>query len=755
MRPPPSTSGNPGKSQETRQRILDAAESLFAERGFRAVSLREITTKAEVNLAAVNYHFGSKDSLVYDVLVRFIGPVNEQRLAMLDAAEEAHGDDPVPVRELLEALFRPVLDRLADAEHSSEVFLKLAGRCMMAPGEHGPELMLRLFGEIADRFFRAAVRSLPHLEEAEIHWRFHMALGAFFHLLIKGDQLVLFSRGKIASVEPEELMAKLVHFLAVGMEAPPCTELPEAAETETPSAPETSSPEEDSGKSPRSPSSGSSRSAVTLLAGMACALSSCATISPPDAKGTARVEIPAHWVAGESWRTTSSPDHCWVDHFRNRDLSSFVTRVLAHNRDLKAAEARLRVALENARIAGADLYPQLSGSFSGQRSKTNFIGFPLPGSEGGQNVLSTTSNQFGLSLDLSWEVDLWGRVRAAESAAVAQFEASRFDRATAELSLSGQAVKTWLAMAETRDQLALARRTLTLFQETEETIRDRFERGIEGEGLSHSSQLLLAEADTAQARDALSAREELIGRTSRQMEVLAGSYPEGKAGRSASLPSFPRPKPLDLPATLLDRRPDLAAAERRIAAADQSLLEAKRSLLPAISLTGSIGTSSNQIEDLLDSNFSVWSLAGNLAQPILEGGRLRANVRRRDAEKLLAAAEFEQAALTAFAEVENALAAEKFLARRVAALADAARASSDAYDRAIEEYASGTGDLLTVLTAQQASVARKSELLSLRRQHMENRVDLHLALGGSFRPCPPVPDKATESAPAPPEPPET
>ena len=413
------------------------------------------------------------------------------------------------------------------------------------------------------------------------------------------------------------------------------------------------------------------------------------------------------------------------------------------NRDLKAAQSRIEIAGANARIVGADLYPQIGASFSGQRAAQNFIGLPLPDAPPGA-VLSSQNNNFGLSLDMQWEIDLWGRIRAAKSAVVAEFEASAYDFSTAQLSLAGQAAKTWFALAEAKDQVALAQNAIATFSETESAIRERFERGIDEEGQNLASQLLLAEADLANARDALAAREELVGRSARQLEVLAGSYPIGSAGKSAQLPGLPGKVPADLPATLLDRRPDLASAERRIAAADKRLLEAKRSLLPAISLTGSYGSASEDISDLLSGDFSVWSIAGNLAQPILQGGRLRANISKRDSELQLAAAEFEQAALTAFSEVENALAAENFLTRRVDALEEASRLALAAYRRSLEEFELGTGDILTVLASQQRLFTSRAQWISMRRQRLDNRVDLYLALGGSFRPAEPPLDKSTE-----------
>ncbi len=473
---------------------------------------------------------------------------------------------------------------------------------------------------------------------------------------------------------------------------------------------------------------------VGLLA--AALLGGCESLSPPDATHHTRLETPPHWIAGGARLPAHFPDHDWVAAFGEPDLTAFVGRVMKENRDLKAAQSRIEIAGANARIAGADLYPRLDGAFSGQRNAQNFIGLPLPGVPP-DTILSSQSNHFGLSLDLQWEIDLWGRIRAAQSAVVAEFEASGYDLSTAQLSLAGQAAKTWFALAEAKDQVALARNAIATFSETESAIRERFERGIEDEGRDPASQLLLAQADVANARESLAAREELVGRAARQLEILAGGYPVGAAGSSARLPEMPGKVPAGLPATLLDRRPDLASAERRIAAADKRILEAKRSLLPAIRLTGSYGNASEDISDILNSDFSVWNVAGNLAQPILQGGRLRANISKRDSELELAAAEFEQAALTAFSEVENALAAEAFLTRRVDALGNASRLALAAYRRSLEEFERGTGDFLTVLTSQQRLFTSRAQSISMRRQRLDNRVDLYLALGGSFHPAEP------------------
>ncbi|MEX2581179.1 MAG: efflux transporter outer membrane subunit [Verrucomicrobiales bacterium] len=711
-------SNRSSSAAQTRSRLLDAAESLFADNGFRNVSLRLITRKAGANLAAVNYHFGSKEALVREVLTRVIGPINEERLELLEKAETNHEGAPVPIEEILDALHRPVVNRLKASAHHSSVYLKLAGRCLSEPAENFSETLVGIFKEVVERFMTAASRSLPHLDEADVFWRMHFSVGTMIHALTHEDRLAMMSQGRVRAVDPEDTLRRLIEFTAAGLRA-----------------------EKNGGGSDAGTSLSKARNGLFALAAATMFfLTGCQSLSPPDAKHRTRVEAPAHWIAGATYRPAHFPDRYWVEDFEDANLNEFVESVLGNNRDLKAAQSRLEIAQANARITGADLYPQIEGNLDGQRNLQNFIGFPF-GDAPPDTVFSSRSNRFGLSLDLSWEIDLWGRLRAAESAAVAEFEASLYDRSTAELSLAGQAAKAWFALAEARDQVALARATIDIYSQTETLIRERFERGIDDDGTSLAAQVLLAETDVANAEDTLESRRELVGRTSRQLEVLAGKYPAGRAGEAARLPGYPGKIPTGLPATLLDRRPDLAASERRIAAADERFLEAKRSLLPRLSLTSSYGTSTEDIGNLLDGDFSVWSVAGNLAQPIFQGGRLRANVDKQYAELHLAAAEFEQTALTAFAEVENALAAEAFFNRRIESLSRSIKLSRQAYDRSLDEFKTGTGDVLTVLSAQERRFASESQLLNVRRMRLENRVDLYLALGGSFRPFEPPAEK--------------
>ena len=444
------------EQNETRNRILDTAESLFSDHGFRDVSLRRITNEAGVNIASVNYHFGSKDALVIEVFTRVVAPINRERIARLDESEANHGSDPVPLEEILEALHRPVVNQLKQTGHNESVYLKLAGRCLAESGDSFTGELAELFTEMINRFMSATRKSLPHVSESDIFWRMHFSFGALVTALTDSEKVVMFSQGRVKSPDPEETLQRLIDFTAAGLRA------------------DSSVSSSESHSKPAKRVGAATLALVALVA--IVGLSSCKATSPPDAKAFAAVKAPAHWVADGSYTSPSVADRYWVSNFNDPNLNAFVASVLENNKDLKAAQSRIEIAAANARIVGADRLPQVGADFGAQRNKQNFIGFPIAG--GGSGPFSSYYNQFGVGLNMSWELDLWGRINAGQQAAIAEFEASEFDRATAELSLSGQAVKAWFALAETRDQIALTQLTIRKFSETEDLLRGRFEHGL-------------------------------------------------------------------------------------------------------------------------------------------------------------------------------------------------------------------------------------------------------------------------------------
>lgn len=204
---------------ETRQLILDTAERLFAGRGFAAVSLRQIIQAAGVNVAAVHYHFGSKEELLQAVLARRIGPVNQERLALLDACERRAGRRPPRVDRVLEAFVGPAV-RLARSGAWGPHFVRVVGRVLLETDPLVQRMVEGLFGEVAGRFIRAFRRALPALPEEELFWRIHFMIGAMAHTLCDTQQLQFISGGRCDPHDVDGLCRRLVAFLAAGLKAP-------------------------------------------------------------------------------------------------------------------------------------------------------------------------------------------------------------------------------------------------------------------------------------------------------------------------------------------------------------------------------------------------------------------------------------------------------------------------------------------------------------------------------------------------------
>jgi NodT family efflux transporter outer membrane factor (OMF) lipoprotein len=258
-------------------------------------------------------------------------------------------------------------------------------------------------------------------------------------------------------------------------------------------------------------------------------------------------------------------------------------------------------------------------------------------------------------------------------------------------------------------------------------VRARYERGVRS-----PLDVRLAAANEAAARAGVAARQSQLAAATRQLEILLGRYPAGAVTNLSELPAPAAPVPAGLPGELLERRPDLVAAERRLAASSARAAEARAALLPRLALTGTAGRTSAELEDLLDNSFSLWSIAANLAQPLYQGGRLRANVRLAEARAREATEQYLATVLRAFGEVEAALHDEQQLARREAELAEAVVQSRAAQRLAEDRYASGLEPLLTLLEAQRRAWEAESQWLAVRRARLDNRIQLHLALGGGF-----------------------
>lgn len=428
------------------------------------------------------------------------------------------------------------------------------------------------------------------------------------------------------------------------------------------------------------------------------------------------MDVPAHWTTGES---SSAHTEAWLDDFNDPDLENLVAEAMANNPDLRIVAARFDQAVAEARITGAGQLPNAKLGLGAARQKVNTIG--------PQSISTTRFETYDLNLTVSWEVDLWGKLNDRSSAALARVDASAAEFRNAELSLAGQVVKGWFNYVEAEAQFQLAEDTAESWRENLQAVESRFDRGLSG-GLD----LRRIRTQTAGAEASVETTRRIRDAAARSLETLLGRYPAATIKRERELPPLPDPVPVGLPAELLARRPDLITAERQLAASNKELSASRKELLPSISLTASGGTNSQDFQDLLDNDFSVWTLASNLAQPVFQGGRIRAGIDRAEALRIQTAEVYRDTALRAFREVETTLAAEAYLQVEYQKLRIAADEAVAAEELAWARYRNGTSDFLNALDSQRTATTALSQLLTLRNLLLQNRVDLYLALGGPF-----------------------
>lgn len=452
-------------------------------------------------------------------------------------------------------------------------------------------------------------------------------------------------------------------------------------------------------------------------------LSSCGGRAPEGRISAVASMAPGSWHSSRAARV--GIDQAWIRRFGDARLVALVKEAMARNLDLRVAAERVRRAEAVARLSGAVRTPQVQGQLSGSRIQQRFVGFPVPSG-------SSITDIYGASLDITWELDVWGRLRADQSAALGDLQAQGFDYQAARASLAAQIAKAWFALGESNEQILLARAAIVVREKVALSIRERFAEALVEEG-GLASQLRLAESDLATSRASLARWQAERERALRQVELLVGRHPSGSSLSTRGLPKAPEPPPAGLPSELLLRRPDILAAERRYAAAGMRRKAATLANYPSFSLTGSRGTMTESLHEVLSSKFGIWSLAGGVVQPILSGGRLREEERIAGHDETIALGQLQRAVLQGMGEVEQALIAEEYFGKREAMVADSARLAHEAAGAAIQDFADGAVDALTMLSAQDRKVQTAFQLAELRRLRLDNRVNLHLALGGDFQ----------------------
>jgi NodT family efflux transporter outer membrane factor (OMF) lipoprotein len=452
-----------------------------------------------------------------------------------------------------------------------------------------------------------------------------------------------------------------------------------------------------------------------ILALAVAAFAGCALKAPPERgeltkQALPNLQPPPAWTAaGGAASTPGAIASAWLATFNDRQLDALVQEALKYNPDLQVAAARVEQAASYVKVAGATLLPQVNVLARG----------------GG--TLSDSSGLEGVGIFANWELDLWGRVRAGREAASGQYVSAAFDAQYARQSLAALVAKSWFLATEARLQKANAEEMTVAAERQLGLAQDRLRVGRGDE-----YDVVLARANLATFRDSVRSLDLAYQQALRALEALAGRYPAAALSVPAQLAALPGPVPAGMPSELLERRPDVVAAERRVAAAFYRAEEAKAARLPRISLTAAVTGISSELFVLKDRDNPVWSVGGSLTAPLYLGGQLQAQVEIRTAEQKQALAEYGRVGARAFGEVENALSSAFVLEDREAILRDAVTDNARALELANVRYRVGVGDLRAVSQQSLALHAARTALLRVQAERLVQRVNLHLALGGSF-----------------------
>jgi NodT family efflux transporter outer membrane factor (OMF) lipoprotein len=474
-------------------------------------------------------------------------------------------------------------------------------------------------------------------------------------------------------------------------------------------------------KSPRSREAGVVAALATALLAGACATLPAAT--------PARVaRTPDAYAATQTLAAPEAawPVDTWWKAYGDTQLDSLVDEALSGSPTLAQAQARLRRAQALASQAKAAQLPSVTANGGVERSKQSYNnGIPA-------DFVPQGYNNYGrLSLDFSWELDFWGRNRAAVAAATSEARAAQADAAQARLMLATSTAAAYADLGRLYAERDVAERAVALREETAKLVRDRVTNGLDTRG-----ELRQAEAGPPAARAELAAIDEQIAQTRNALAALLGAGPD--RGLAIARPAIASLKPFGLPsnlaADLIGRRPDVVAAKWRAQASSKRIGQAKAAFYPNVNLAAAVGVQSLHLDKLLDSGSDVGSFGPAVSLPIFEGGRLRANLRAAEADRDGAVAAYDEAVTQALRDVADVAASERALAARLSESRAALTANEDGYRIAKLRYQGGLSTYQNVLLAEQAVLTQRRIVADLDSRALSLDVALVRALGGGFSP---------------------
>lgn len=448
-------------------------------------------------------------------------------------------------------------------------------------------------------------------------------------------------------------------------------------------------------------------------------LAGCVSLAPPYV--APELPVASQYPADTAGRLTgtATPDLDWQDYYADPRLRALIAEALANNRDLRVAALRVEEARAGLGLQSAERYPAIGLGAQDSRARVpgdlNLSGQPVIASQYQVGLVSNT-----------WELDFWGRIASLETAARENLLASESARQAVRLSLIAQVANAYLGLCELDERLALAQRSIASREESLRIFRRRNEVGATSKLELTQVQSLLAQAQglgaqlaQARAQQAHALARLLGGATDLSTLALADAAAE----------PIPAPR-AGLPSELLNRRPDLIAAEHGLRAAHANIGAARAAFFPRITLTGSYGSASAELAGLFDAGSGAWSFLPSLSLPIFDGGRRRAGLDLAEVRRDLAVAQYEGAVQSAFRDVADALAAERWQAEQLRIQQTSLAAQSERARLAQLRYDHGAAAFLEVLDAQRELLNAEQQRVQTRRALLSARVQLYAALGG-------------------------
>lgn len=450
--------------------------------------------------------------------------------------------------------------------------------------------------------------------------------------------------------------------------------------------------------------------------------------------------VPTEWPDGAAYRDRSetgdtgaeeslpAADIDWREFFADDPLLiALIERSLSGNRDLRVAVLDVQRARAQYRIQRTDRFPQVDASAGYTRQDGGAIGSGAPGGAGGSGEIEYYEVNAGVS---SYELDLFGRVRSLEQQALYEYLSTREARRSVQIALIAEVANAYLTLLTDRAQLRLSESTLENRRRSLALIRRRFEGGI---GSELDLQQARTSVETARADRARFQR--LVAQDRNALRLLVGGeLPTGLSQeRTLADLDLSLQVPAGLDSRLLLRRPDVRRAERTLQAANASIGAARAAFFPTLSLTGSYGTLSGDLDGLFESGSEAWSFTPRISLPIFDAGRRRANLDVAKLRKRIEIANYEGAIQSAFREVADALAARGTLDEQLDAQAARARAAGASLRLSRKRYQTGIENYLTVLDSQRTVYAARQDVIDSRRAALSNRIELYRALGGGWR----------------------